>query len=308
MGADGPSTSQVVRYGPWCVRSDIALHGLPQASTRDEADVIVLRGQVAVPGDADESCWDDGTEDAAPTLLVFRRGSSHVVQFPAEGVLVSIDAHTPRRITYDARAMTQGTDLGHVLVDQVLPRCLAAWSDHLVMHAAGVQKDGYAWLVAGPSGRGKTTLALDLAERGWTLLGDDAVALSPDARGVRVQRLRGGTRAYGSAWSKSWRPHAHDEDEPVAHLSGVITLLPRSEGALHVERLRGVEAAMALVGSAFRLDPADPSRPAGELEVVQHAPPAGVYAVAVPHGQDGRDELVAWLESAAARAREADVA
>lgn len=306
MAADAPP--QTFCYGPCSVRSDLALHGLHVRERQGEPSVVVAAGRVPLPAASDEPCWHDGDDELAPTLLVFRRGSLHVVQFPAEGVMVSIDSRAPRRITYDAHAMTPGTDLGHVLVDQVLPRCLAAWTDHLVLHAAGVQKDGYAWLVAGPSGRGKTTLALDLAERGWTLLGDDAVALSPDAHGVRVQRLRGGTRAFGSAWSKSWRPHVHDDDEPVAHLSGVITLLPRSDGTLHVERLRGVEAAMALVGSAFRLDPGDPSRPASELEVVQHAPPAGVYAVAVPEGQDGRDELVAWLESAAARAREADVA
>lgn len=47
----------------------------------------------------------------------------------------------------------------------------------LVLHAAAVERDGRAFLVAGPSGTGKTTLALGLLERGWRLLSDDFAPL-----------------------------------------------------------------------------------------------------------------------------------
>ncbi|MCU0223800.1 MAG: hypothetical protein MUF27_06975 [Acidobacteria bacterium] len=42
-----------------------------------------------------------------------------------------------------------------------------------VLHAAAVAHAGCAWLLAGPSGAGKTTLSLALLERGFPLLSDD---------------------------------------------------------------------------------------------------------------------------------------
>jgi hypothetical protein len=46
------------------------------------------------------------------------------------------------------------------------------------VHAAGVvAPDGRAWLLAGESGNGKSTLTYALARAGWKVLGDDGVAL-----------------------------------------------------------------------------------------------------------------------------------
>lgn len=59
------------------------------------------------------------------------------------------------------------------------------------IHAAGVvAPDGGAWILAGESGNGKSTLAYALARRGWQILGDD---------GVLVERSRDGIIA------RSWR-------------------------------------------------------------------------------------------------------
>jgi predicted ATPase len=52
------------------------------------------------------------------------------------------------------------------------------------LHAACVADAGRGLLVAGPSGAGKTTLAIALARRGLTFLGDDIVFLSGDANGT----------------------------------------------------------------------------------------------------------------------------
>ncbi|MFX9020101.1 hypothetical protein ABTN35_21005, partial [Acinetobacter baumannii] len=43
----------------------------------------------------------------------------------------------------------------------------------LPLHAACVARDGRALALAGPSGRGKSTLAAALAASGWTALTDD---------------------------------------------------------------------------------------------------------------------------------------
>lgn len=47
----------------------------------------------------------------------------------------------------------------------------------ILLHATAVALDGRAVLLTGPSGSGKSDLALRLIDRGWTLVGDDYVEL-----------------------------------------------------------------------------------------------------------------------------------
>jgi len=69
------------------------------------------------------------------------------------------------------------------LVGQVLP--LAALLQGLeVMHASSVAIDGQALLFLGSSGAGKTSVALQLAGRGATLLSDDVTAIEIDGGSV----------------------------------------------------------------------------------------------------------------------------
>lgn len=59
------------------------------------------------------------------------------------------------------------------------------------VHAAGaVAADGCAWLLAGESGNGKSTLAYALARSGWPILGED---------GVLIERMHDGLLA------RAWR-------------------------------------------------------------------------------------------------------
>lgn len=53
----------------------------------------------------------------------------------------------------------------------------------LVMHAAGALGPQGAVLIAGHSGYGKSTLLAALADRGWLILADDAVAVTLDVSG-----------------------------------------------------------------------------------------------------------------------------
>jgi hypothetical protein len=58
----------------------------------------------------------------------------------------------------------------------------ALQSDAVVLHSGAVTCGGRAVLLVGHSGRGKTTLTLELVRRGWGFLSDDFAAL--DARGA----------------------------------------------------------------------------------------------------------------------------
>lgn len=53
----------------------------------------------------------------------------------------------------------------------------AATADTLTIHASSVAIDGRAILIAGPSGSGKSDLALRLIDRGFLLVSDDRTAL-----------------------------------------------------------------------------------------------------------------------------------
>ena len=57
---------------------------------------------------------------------------------------------------------------------------VAAHPDLIWLHAAAASRDGNAIVLAGPAGAGKSTLLLQLVDRAWHLLADDAVALRQD--------------------------------------------------------------------------------------------------------------------------------
>lgn len=58
-----------------------------------------------------------------------------------------------------------------------------------LVHAAGIVKDGLAFLFLGRSGAGKTTLSRMAEERGGTVLSDDLNALTPGPAGAVVAAL-----------------------------------------------------------------------------------------------------------------------
>jgi len=92
----------------------------------------------------------------------------------------------------------------HRIVSSAVCTLLAMRGD-LVLHASAVAVEGRAVLFCGPTGRGKSTLALALGEAGHGVLGEDGMAIDlepeepiayPGARGVRVRSLdaEGGRR------------------------------------------------------------------------------------------------------------------
>jgi hypothetical protein len=133
----------------------------------------------------------------------------------------------------------------HRIVSSAVCTLLAMRSD-LVLHASAVAVGGRAVLFCGPTGRGKSTLALALGEAGHPVLGEDGVAISleregpiafPGARGIRVRSVD----ADGSRRTDLVGDPAPEEPPPCP-VAAVVLLGERGE-ALTVEAL---EAARSL--------------------------------------------------------------
>jgi hypothetical protein len=174
--------------------SYLPLEGLPRSPARP-ADLIVRPG--GEPLDESACQWLHTWRDASgATVLACARLDSgtgtpaYLLRFPG---LADFTVSGPH-ITCSPAPDCQEATLRHLLCDQVIPRVWAQ-RGHLVMHASAVQlADGRVLAFAGDSGRGKSTLAAALVNRGAQLLDDDAIALVPSAQGVRVVPGYGGLR------------------------------------------------------------------------------------------------------------------
>jgi hypothetical protein len=127
----------------------------------------------------------------------------------------------------------------HRIVSSAVCTLLAMRSD-LVLHASAVAVGGRAVLFCGPTGRGKSTLALALGEAGHAVLGEDGIAISlgeegpiafPGARGVRV-------RSWGDDGRRrtDLAPDPGPREPPPCSVAAVVLLGERGE-ALAVEAL-----------------------------------------------------------------------
>jgi hypothetical protein len=154
----------------------------------------------------------------------------------------------------------------------------------LLVHAAAVVSEAGGLVISGPSGTGKTTLALGLARRGLGLLSDEMAVLSADAPSLLAYRrslhVRPGTPELiaeleplrdrapvdlggGNSWSLT--PRELETLMPVrlastGRLHAVLLLDPRGPSDRHAELtelepgLAAVELAHATPAAAVRLN------------------------------------------------------
>ncbi len=81
--------------------------------------------------------------------------------------------------------LREGLHWQQALLGRVLPN-VAIMRGYEALHASAVDSPEGVVAVAGPSGMGKTTLALELLGRGWPLFADDVLALGDGSEGVRA--------------------------------------------------------------------------------------------------------------------------
>ena len=147
----------------------------------------------------------------------------------------------------------------HRLASTVIPLLLAERGD-LVFHASAVAVGGRAVLFCAPSGRGKSTLALQAHRLGHGVLSDDGAVVEvgrggtawPGLHGVVVEEAGGAGTRTGAVEARSpmsrrrrLRMLAADPDCGPAPVAAICELTERGDD-LSVARLSPVEAVPAL--------------------------------------------------------------
>lgn len=134
---------------------------------------------------------------------------------------------------------------------------------YLVVHAAVVERDGWAVLLPGAPGAGKSTLCAALALRGWRLLSDEMALLRPGSRQVvpipRPVGLKNESIAVIRRFAPEARvgPSVHDTAKgTVAHLRPPRDSVLRAGEPATVRR---VIFPLYVAGARLQLTPRDPA-------------------------------------------------
>ncbi|MBI4577965.1 MAG: hypothetical protein HY722_17015, partial [Planctomycetes bacterium] len=134
--------------------------------------------------------------------LAWGREEGGSLRVEGEGLEARIDLEAGRGRAHLGAASGRAVALGDVtenLLRGLVARLL--WDrGRVLLHAAAlVGPDGYSRVLVAPSGGGKSTAARVAAGAGWPNLGDDLVAIGPEADGVRVHAtpFSGGERPAG---------------------------------------------------------------------------------------------------------------
>jgi hypothetical protein len=181
----------------------------------------------------------------------------------------------------------------------VLPLVLQA-EGHQVLHASAVRDGGNVIAFVGASRSGKSTLAYALAQRGFPLWADDAVAFDGSRATVVSTPLPFTPRLRPSA--KLALTHSPQTVErPTgrgdASLACIVLLRPDEDGDPKLERLRRAEAFPAVLPHAYCFSLADRTRNReliGEyLRLVERVP---VWRVRFPRRPEHLPQTVDELE------------
>ena len=171
------------RVFDFCIECDFPLPGLPPAGGVDPAWRVSL-----VADDADEKGFEWFHDWKTPSGVVVMSVARRVDDY-----LLDCMGMARFRIDFQRRVIAarplegcQEHTLAHLLLDQVLPRVVCHQGRPVLHASAVILDDGRAVAFAGPSGRGKSTLASAFYRAGYQLITDDCLLLEVQANGVQA--------------------------------------------------------------------------------------------------------------------------
>ncbi len=127
------------------------------------------------------------TLDSVLACLPVAGAATHHISIVDRGARPAPEAEAPHAV--DLRLYVDGEAFGRAssaqqAADQVLTRVNRLAIDHtpgrVLLHAGAVERAGKVVVIAGVSGRGKSTLTAAMVQAGWGYLSDEMVAIDPD--------------------------------------------------------------------------------------------------------------------------------
>jgi hypothetical protein len=192
----------------------------------------------------------------------------------------------------------------HLLLDQVLPRCLAH-QGRLMIHASAVALEPGFVLFMGDSGSGKSTLAGEFHRAGQPVVADDCLWIKDAGCQIESVPSYGGLRLWPdslehlfSSWQQTTRMAHYTPKRRLALREGATSLFEQGRPALAMlvlsplqissgvilERLSPRDAFIAVLKQTFQLDLTDLER------VSRHAQALGciiprlkAFRLSLPH-------------------------
>jgi len=181
---------------------------------------------------------------------------------------------------YPAQETSQET-IEHILLDQVLPRCLA-YHGRIMLHASAVRLEKGLILFMGDSGAGKSTLAGNFHQAGNPAVSDDCLWIREGKGQVRAVPTYGGLRLWEDSLQalfsagQATTAMAHyttkkrvpldecdrsgEDDLPILAVMLVTPADQVSTSEILLERLSKHEAFIAMLKQTFQLDVTDLKR------------------------------------------------
>jgi hypothetical protein len=274
-----------------------SLEGARAAPTGRTLDVVEVRGdatQLDWPRSARRICSRRSTDGS----VCFR-----IDAHPQAGYLVWGEERGSHLLSRDGRRLQcapEGSPRGEwerFLVGQVLPfAALVAGLE--IFHASAIVLDGRTIAFVGPSGAGKTSVALEACRRGATFLADDVLALEPEKHGLLAQPgspLAGVDRGEAERLAGAGRPLGcevlgEDTREQLVRMDGAVAAAPlgalffldrRSQGTGEL-RFQDAADARMLLASTFNFVLDTPQRMRGLLDVCALAARRRVERILIP--------------------------
>jgi hypothetical protein len=267
------------------IRSETPLSFLEGSSAGPTGRALGISREI---GDAAMLDWPDSVE-----LICDQRDRDGSLVFgieahPEAGYLIRAPEHGAYLLSADGRRLRCASDgcaedvWERLLIAQALP--FAALLHGLeVFHASAVARRGEAVAILGPSGAGKTSVALELCRLGADFLADDVLALEVRDGGLLVHpgtQIAGLDHSEARRLEKAGKPRrekvaAVNERERLLRMRGVgaptplaaLFFLDRRSDGPPSPRFEPVADAQALLGATFNFVLTTPERLRGLLEV-----------------------------------------